>query len=375
MKKFFATIIFLLVFILPVALHAQELVEDTTTTYKAHVIKIVSKGSQEIAATKVENPTQIIQVEIINGDKKGFITTFENDYVQLEQGETFFLNHTVRTNGTEIFSVSDPYRLKSIIFFVALFILVTIIFGGKQGVRGLVSLVGSLALIFYVLLPGLLSGISPVLLSIGVSSLIIILGSYITHGFNRTTTTAVIGMILTIVITGILATTAVESTRLTGFADEEAIYLNFNTGGTLDFSGLLLGAILIGLLGTLYDASISQAIAVEEIYATNPKLTKKEVYKKVLRIGREHIGALVDTLAIAYVGAALPLLLFFVHATNLPFGMIINREIFATEIIRIVIGSIGVILAVPLTTFISTQMLVGRPITRTHSSHSHHHHH
>ncbi|MDQ5962164.1 MAG: hypothetical protein QG669_557 [Patescibacteria group bacterium] len=375
MKKFFATIIFLLVFILPVALHAQELVEDTTTTYKAQVIKIVSKGSQEIAATKVENPTQIIQVEIINGDKKGFITTFENDYVQLEQGETFFLNHTVRTNGTEIFSVSDPYRLKSIIFFVALFILVTIIFGGKQGVRGLVSLVGSLALIFYVLLPGLLSGISPVLLSIGVSSLIIILGSYITHGFNRTTTTAVIGMILTIVITGILATTAVESTRLTGFADEEAIYLNFNTGGTLDFSGLLLGAILIGLLGTLYDASISQAIAVEEIYATNPKLTKKEVYKKVLRIGREHIGALVDTLAIAYVGAALPLLLFFVHATNLPFGMIINREIFATEIIRIVIGSIGVILAVPLTTFISTQMLVGRPITRTHSSHSHHHHH
>ncbi|MDQ5949805.1 MAG: hypothetical protein QG563_312, partial [Patescibacteria group bacterium] len=252
MKKFFATIIFLLVFILPVALHAQELVEDTTTTYKAQVIKIVSKGSQEIAATKVENPTQIIQVEIINGDKKGFITTFENDYVQLEQGETFFLNHTVRTNGTEIFSVSDPYRLKSIIFFVALFILVTIIFGGKQGVRGLVSLVGSLALIFYVLLPGLLSGISPVLLSIGVSSLIIILGSYITHGFNRTTTTAVIGMILTIVITGILATTAVESTRLTGFADEEAIYLNFNTGGTLDFSGLLLGAILIGLLGTLY---------------------------------------------------------------------------------------------------------------------------
>lgn len=375
MKKFFATIIFLLVFILPVALHAQELVEDTTTTYKAQVIKIVSKGSQEIAATKVENPTQIIQVEIINGDKKGFITTFENDYVQLEQGETFFLNHTVRTNGTEIFSVSDPYRLKSIIFFVALFILVTIIFGGKQGVRGLVSLVGSLALIFYVLLPGLLSGISPVLLSIGVSSLIIILGSYITHGFNRTTTTAVIGMILTIAITGILATTAVESTRLTGFADEEAIYLNFNTGGTLDFSGLLLGAILIGLLGTLYDASISQAIAVEEIYATNPKLTKKEVYKKVLRIGREHIGALVDTLAIAYVGAALPLLLFFVHATNLPFGMIINREIFATEIIRIVIGSIGVILAVPLTTFISTQMLVGRPITRTHSSHSHHHHH
>lgn len=282
MRKIFALIFCVLVYIIPSGLNAQEIIEDTTTTYKAQVTKIISKGSREIAATKVENPTQEIQVKILNGDKEGFITTFENDYVQLSQGETFFLNHTVRTDGSEVFSVSDPYRLKSILFFVALFVLVTIIFGGKQGVRGLVSLVGSLALIFYVLLPGLLYGISPVLLSIGVSSLIIILGSYITHGFNRTTTTAVIGMIATIIITGILATIAVDSTRLTGFADEEAIYLNFNTGGVLDFSGLLLGAILIGLLGTLYDASISQAIAVEEIYATNPKLTKKRSVQKSL---------------------------------------------------------------------------------------------
>ncbi len=375
MKKKFLFAAILLHFIFPHTIHSQEIVEDVTTTYKAQVLKVISTDSQEIAATKVTNPTQEIQVKIISGDKKNVITTFSNDYIQLAEGETFFLNHTVRTDGSDFFSVADPYRLNSLLIFVGLFVLVTIIFGGKQGVRGLVSLIGSLALIFYILLPGLLNGISPVLLSIGVSSLIIILGSYITHGFNRTTTTAVIGMISTIVITGILATIAVQSTRLTGFAEEEAIYLNFNTGGTLDFSGLLLGAILIGLLGTLYDAAISQAIAVEEIHHTNPSLSKKEVYKKVLRIGREHIGALVDTLAIAYVGAALPLLLFFVHATNLPFTMIVNREIFATEIIRIVIGSIGVILAVPFTTFISTMMLVGKIDLHAHRPHSHHHHH
>lgn len=373
MKKIISFVILVVSFLCVPFVFAQEVVEDVTTTHKAQVVKILSKSTREIAATKVENPTQEIQVTILSGDKKGTTTTFENDYIQLKEGETFFLNHTKRIDGSEIFSVSDPNRLNSIVLYVALFVVVTIIFGGKQGVRGLVSLVGSLALIFYILLPGLLNGISPVLLSIGVSSLIIILGSYITHGFNRTTSTAVIGMIITIIITGVLATHAVSSTRLTGFAEEEAIYLNFNTGGVLDFSGLLLGAILIGLLGTLYDAAISQAIAVEEIYLTNPSLTKKEVYKKVLRIGREHIGALVDTLAIAYVGAALPLLLFFVHATNLPFTMIINREIFATEIIRIVIGSIGVILAVPLTTFIATQMLVGKNIVRTHRGHTHHH--
>jgi uncharacterized membrane protein len=371
-----ASIFFLFIALsLPSLSHAQEIVEDVTTTYKAKVVEIVSTDTVKIEATNVTNPVQEIQVKIISGEKKGEVITFKNDYIQLTNGETFYLNHIVRTDGSEIFSVSDPYRLNSILIFVGIFILVTILFGGKQGVRGLISLVGSLALIFYVLLPGLLGGFSPVLLSIGVSSLIIILGSYITHGFNRTTTTAVIGMISTIVITGILATIAVNKTRLTGFVDEEAVYLNFNTGGTLDFAGLLLGAILIGLLGTLYDAAISQAIAVEEIHITNPSLSKKEVYKKVLRIGREHIGALVDTLAIAYVGAALPLLLLFVHATDLPFSMIINREIFATEIIRIVIGSIGVILAVPFTTFVSTMMLVGKiPIDKKHA-HSHHHHH
>lgn len=375
MKKLFLILMLLCAHLLPVITHAQELVEDVTKNYKAEVVKVVSKSSREIAATGVSNPTQEIQIKIISGDKKGFITTFENDFIQLKEGETFFLNYTTRPDGTELFSVSDPYRLNSIYFFIGIFIFVTLLFGGKQGFRGLISLAGSLALIFYILLPGLLHGISPVVLSIAVASLIIILGSYITHGFNRTTTTAVIGMIITIIITGVLATVAVNHTRLTGFAEEEAIYLNFNTGGMLDFSGLLLGAILIGLLGTLYDASISQAIAVEEIYATNPSLTKKEVYKKVLRIGREHIGALVDTLAIAYVGAALPLLLLFFHATELPIGMIINREIFATEIIRIVIGSIGVILAVPLTTLISTHMLVGKPISHSHRGHSHMHHH
>ena len=378
MKKnlLFVTILFFVFTFSPFISHAQEMIDDTTTTYKAEVIEVVSETKEEIAETGVTHPVQEIQARILSGVKKNQIVTFRNDYITLEEGETFFLNHIEKIDGEEIYSVSDPYRLDSLLFFVGLFILVTIIFGGKQGVRGLVSLIGSLALIFYILLPGLLKGISPVLLSIGVSSLIIILGSYITHGFNRTTTTAVIGMIATIIVTGTLATIAVGATSLTGFADEEAVYLNFNTGGTLDFAGLLLGAILIGLLGTLYDAAISQAIAVEEIHITNPTLTKKEVYRKVLRIGREHIGALVDTLAIAYVGAALPLLLLFIHASDSSFAMIINREIFATEIIRIVIGSIGVVLAVPFTTFVSTWMLVGKiPLNKKTHSHSHIHHH
>ena len=235
-----------------------------------------------------------------------------------------------------------------------------IVFGGKQGLRGLITLTGSLVFIFLVLFPAILQGYSPVTVSIAVSSLIIILGSYVTHGFNRTTSSAVLGMLATILVTGVLAYMAVHATRLRGFETEDAVYLNQNTKGAIDFVGLLLGGILIGLLGVLYDAAIGQAVVVEELRRAGPELTAPQVFKRALRIGREHIGALVNILALAYVGASLPLLLLF-FTSAYPFSITLNNEIFATEIIRSMIGSIGLILAVPITTLISVVVLFRFP--------------
>jgi uncharacterized membrane protein len=203
-----------------------------------------------------------------------------------------------------------------------------------------------------------MEGFSPILVSLGAASLIIILGSYVTHGFNKTTTIAVVGMVATIIITGFLAWAAVHFTHLTGLGDEEAVYLNFNTQGRIDFLGLLLGGILIGLLGVLYDAAISQAIVVEELYRAAPHLGKTYIFKRAMRIGKEHIGALVNNLAIAYVGSSMPLLLLYLTGPKQATGVIINQEIFATEIIRIMIGSIGLVLAVPITTYLSVMILV-----------------
>lgn len=249
-------------------------------------------------------------------------------------------------------------------FFVGLFVAVVFVFGGRQGVRGLLSLVASLVAIIYILLPGILAGYSPILMSIGISSFIIVIGSYLTHGFNKTTSVAVLGMIVTVCITGVLAWWAVWVTRLTGTVGEETFYLHFQTQGNVDLVGLLLGGIMIGLLGILYDAAIGQAIAVEELSSAGEHLSKWEIYKRALRIGREHIGALVNTLAIAYVGAALPLLLL-IHFSNIPLDAMLNKEIFSTEIIRTVVGSIGLILAVPITTLLAVQLL---PQIKNHKS-------
>ena len=343
---------------LALPLYAQELVPDSITTVKAEVIEILKQETKKIPGTDVNSINQTISAKILEGKEKGLIVTVPNDYLVLKAGEVFYLTHTVDTlDGSDWYQVSDPYRLPAVYFFVGLFVLCVVLIGGKQGIRGLLSLVGSLIVILYVLLPAIIHGYPPILVSIGVSSLIIIIGSYVTHGFNRTTTAAVFGMITTIIFTGVLAYTAVHSTRLSGFNTEEAVYLNFNTHGAVDFAGLLLGGIMIGLLGVLYDVSIGQAVAVEELHHAAKHFTRRVVFTRALRIGREHIGALVNTLAIAYVGASLPLLLLY-YTSSADWHMTLNQEIFATEIIRIMIGSIGLVLAVPITTAISVLMVI-----------------
>jgi uncharacterized membrane protein len=344
----------------PGSVRAQsELVPDTTTLVRAQVLSIEHEETKEVPGTNAPHTIQTIRAQILEGDQKGRAVTVENDYLNLKEGEKFYLSHTIDgIDGTEYYNVRDPYRLPQLFLLAGIFILAVFLFGGIQGLRGLVSLIGSFFFIFYLLLPGLMHGYSPLLITVLVSSLIIVLGSYVTHGFTKTTSAAVAGMVLTVVITGLFAYWSVGMTRLTGFGSDEAVYLNLNTGGSLDIVGLLLGGIIIGLLGVLYDAAIGQAVAVDELTRIAPHATRRKIYERAVRIGREHIGALVNTLAIAYVGTSLPLLLLFMQAGSATPLQIINTEVFATEIVRIMIGSIGLVLAVPITTFVSVWMLV-----------------
>jgi uncharacterized membrane protein len=352
--------------LIPFSLFAQELVEDTVTTMKARVVEIVSQEVLPIPGTDVEALHQTIRVEVLGGPEKGATVTVENDYLELEVGETFYLMRTTSSlDGTDYYSVSDKVRTPALLFLTILFIAVVVLFGGKQGIRGLLALIGSFFFIGAFLLPGILAGYSPVLISIGVAAIIVTLGSYVTHGFNRTTSAAVLGMVLTIGATGLLAYASIEMTDLSGWSGEEVTYLHLNTRGSIDLAGLLLGGILIGLLGVLYDAAIGQAVSVEELARAGKHYSRREVYLRALRIGREHVGALVNTLAIAYAGAALPLLLLFYGFDDLDIMQTLNRELFATEIVRILVGSIGLVLAVPLTTAVAVWMLLGKEVRDT----------
>jgi len=341
----------------PGTLRAQEIVPDKVETLKGRVLEVVIQETKNVPGTDVSALFQKIKVEILRGDREGHIVTIDNDYLKLKKEQVFYFTHTTNSlDGTDRYAVSDPDRLPALIGLLVLFIAVVVLFGGVQGVRGLVALALSIFFIFYLLVPGVLAHYSPLWVSIGVASLIIILGSYITHGFNKTTSVAVGGMIITIIVTGVLTVLAVKWAQLTGFSSEESIYLNFDSRGKIDFGGLLIGGMIIGFLGVLYDAAIGQAIAVEELLAVSKEEMKSEVFWRALRIGREHIGALVNTLAIAYVGASLPLLLL-ASLSSSGVLLLANKELFATEIVRSLVGSIGLVLAVPITTLLAVYIL------------------
>lgn len=357
-KKIFLSISLFISFSLLAGAEAI-LLQDKEVFEKAKVVEVISKGTSSLPGG-VPVETQMVRAEVLTGESRGKVVTIENDYVQLSEGDTFYIRHqTNEFSEADNWSVSDPYRLPLLFSLAFIFVLLVFVFGGRQGVRGLASLVGSFVLIFYLLIPGIYNGYNAIFVSIGVSSLIIVLGSYITHGASRTTSSAVIGMIVTILFTGVASYFVVLMAKLSGYTSDESVFLHLNSGGSIDMVGLLFGGIMIGLLGVLYDSAIGQAVAVEELCAVGKHLSRKEIYKRALRMGREHIGALVNTLAIAYIGAALPLfLLLYTSTTGILF--IINSELIATEIIRILVGSIGLVLAVPITTLIASYMLYGR---------------
>ncbi len=352
-------------------LFAQELIQDKVEILKARVTEVVSQEKKEVPGTDVQSVYQTIKGEILEGNRKGEIVTIENDFLVLKKGDRFFLRLT--TDGMsekETYFVRDIDRGGVMLGFIALFVAVVVVFSGKQGVRSLLSLAGSFFVILYVLVPTLLKGYPPVPTSIAIAAVILFLAIFLTHGFNRESTVAFMGTVSAVILTGILAYLGVTLAHLTGFASEEAVYLNFNTRGTLDFAGLLLGGIMIGVLGVLDDIAITQSAVVSELYNSASHLSRKEIYKKAIRVGKEHVGALVNTLALAYTGASLPLLLLF-STSDSSMSSIINQEIFATEIIRTVVGSIGLILTVPITTLLAIYMLKG--YRSKHHVHDHSH--
>jgi uncharacterized membrane protein len=218
----------------------------------------------------------------------------------------------------------------------------------------------SLFIIIAYIIPHILIGEDPVRVSIIGAVILLGVTLYLTYGWNLKTHAAVLGMVLALVVTGTLAWFFVVFTRLTGAGDENALFLMQMLNSNINLRGLLLGGMIIGALGVLDDLVITQASAAFELYGANPGLGLRGLYNAAMRIGRDHVAATVNTLVLAYAGASLPMLLLFSLGRG-NYGFLVNYSFVAEEVVRTLVGSLGLIAAVPLTTAIAAGFALYSP--------------
>lgn len=359
----------------PSMVWAQTVHQELQETVQAEVLEIVREFERDIMGTGAQATIQELRIHILEGERAGQVVPLENELLLLTPGDVIFVNRLETIDGVEYFMFKDIERRPQLLWVTLLLVGLVIFFARWQGVRALLSLGVSLAAIIFLLVPALLAGYSPALTSLVIAGLILAVTLFCTHGFKPRVVIAFMGTFSAVLATCLLAWWSVGWLRLTGFGSDASVYLNFSTGGQLDISGLLLGSIIIGLLGVLDDVSITQASVVQELRGANAKLSFLELYNRAMRVGRDHIGSLVNTLALAYVGAALPLVLLYAR-TDANFLTSLNQEVIAAEILRIVVGSIGLILAAPLTTALAAWYFKDKVVTDekvSHCGHVHHH--
>ena len=251
--------------------------------------------------------------------------------------------------------ITDFVRRKPLLWLFAIFVALVLLIGKLWGLSSLLGMGFSFLIIFKFILPQILAGRDPVLTTILGSLLIIPTTFYLSHGLNKKTTIAVGGTLISLIIAGILSKIFVELAHLTGYASEEAAFLQITRDEIINVKGLLLAGIIIGVLGVLDDITIAQAAVVEQLRQANPNLKPQELFKRAMSVGQDHIASMVNTLVLVYAGASLPLLLLFVNNPH-PLTEIINYEIIAEEIVRTLVGSSALIVAVPITTFLAVKM-------------------
>jgi uncharacterized membrane protein len=323
-------------------------------TMEAKVDWIVEEGMIEFGGK--QQPFQVVSLEIVNGAEAGKKITYEYGklpmaYVdKFKVGERVILGKSDPADDTSYYLV-DRVRRQSLYGLAGLFVITVIMVAGGRALRSILALISSFVVIFYVVLPQLLAGMSPLVVSLLGAIIIIPITFYLSHGFETKTHVAAMATFLALAVTAGLSHLFVEAAHLSGYASEEATFLQHDMA-FINVKALLLAGMIIGVLGILDDVTVSQASVVEELLKANPKLSVRLLYKQAMNVGTDHISSMINTLVLVYVGAAMPLLLLFMNSPK-PITEIINYEMVAEEIVRTLTGSIGLVLAVPITTILA----------------------
>lgn len=385
MKHLIAAILMCITLLVPITSHAQQ---ETPTQIKGEIIEMQEETRDTLVAGQTETHFQY-KIKLLEGENKGTIIDselFHDPTIQSVGKPRFnignkvllFVQETGEETPTLEYLITDHVRTPAVFGLLALFSLVVIIVNRKQGVRALISLAITAVTFWYIALPLFFAGYSPLLVSSGLILTVLGIIMYVTHGYKRKTHVAVLATLISILLTIAISLLFMYLQKLSGVYTEEIFYVA-DAIGSFDPRLLLLCGMIIASLGVLDDVTIGQSSIVEELHDVNPTMSVGELFKRGMRVGNDHAGSIVNTLILALAGSSLPTFILLYHSYTLQAlgGVnILNMEIVATEITRMLTSSIGLILAMPLTTILAAYFIKKYPHIEKSSSeeiHSHVH--
>ena len=325
---------------------------ENVSYYKARVVSENSEDNLRILHL-LSGPNKGKEVSANIGAKISSLDMTPPDY---HTGSVVFVSHNFTDTGSDNYSIIDYYRLSVGAWMFIFVIILAVIFAGWRGFGALAGLIFSIIVIGKFLIPGVANGNSPYIIA-GVSIMIIsIPGIYIAHGVNRKTSIALLSTYITLLVAIIFSITATSLLKLSGVANEDAWLLS-QLKPNINMHGVLLCGLLISLVGILDDVTVGQASVIQELSIANSKLSAKELYRRGLRVGREHIASLINTLVLVYVGASLLFIMYLTVVIPYPTVMVLNSEFMMEEIVRSLVGSASLILAVPITSVLASKYL------------------
>ena len=370
MKKLLLLVIpLLLVLLVSSKAFAQSMQAPPKEEYfKASVISIVDEGQRDMQGYK--SYFQTIKALLEDGSQKGKTVTVENgseSQITKDQfvspGQEIIVDKVTTMDNKTSYAVYDAYRLNNLLIFLAIFCFAVILIAGLKGFGSLIGMSVSLGIILLYIVPNILKGNDPLTITLIGATAIILSTTYLAHGLSQKTTIALVSTLISIFLTAGLATLAIKFTSISGIGNEDAFALQVGTTSLINLKGLFLSGIIIATLGALNDITTTQAMTILELKKADPTLKFVALFEKGFSVGKEHIASLVNTLILAYVGSAFAVFIFFVlNPAKIPYWIVLNNEIVADEVVKILAGSIGLLLSVPIVTFLASAVFSKRKV-------------
>lgn len=332
--------------------------------YRARVLAATGpvRETQQIGGYPVESQVFDLQVKLLEGFMEG--ETIEITGQRVEQnssvrvypyrvGDTLYVSFDFDGNGNPVWYASDHARDEPLVMLVAGFLLLLVLFGRRQGARTVVTLVFTVSSIFLIMAPAILKGMDIYILTFLVASYIVVMTLGIVSGVSVKSAAAAAGCIGGIFVAGMLALAMQDVMKISGMVNEEASFvLLINPEHPIDLQGVLFAAIVIGALGAVMDVAMSIASSLEELLVYDSERTCAELFHSGIKIGRDIMGTMANTLILAYVGSSLNIILLLTAYNRTP-SAILNREMVAAEVLQAVAGSVGILCAVPATALVT----------------------